>query len=133
LSPAVRPGISVMTGELGGDAIRSQVEPMLDLNEEIVAVLPGDGAAVVATTRKVVIVRDRAAHRPRSGLRSWDYWSIRSVAIQQPRYGQGRIALRTGPYPWQAVSVFFGIRHGAAAATLVEQIRLRIAQARRTS
>ena len=122
-----------MTDDAVADSIRSQVEPMLDVNEEIVAMLPGDGAAVVATTRKVVIVRDGAAHRPRSGLRSWDYWAIRAVAIQQPRYGQGRVAFRTGRYPWQAVSVFFGIRHGAAAATLVEQIRLRIAQVRRPS
>jgi len=120
-----------MTPETEDDAIRSQVEPMLDKDEAIVAILPGDGAAIVATTRKVVIVRDRAAHRPRSGLRSWDYWSIRAVAIQQPRYGQGRVAFRTGSYPWQVVSVFFGIRHGAAAATLVEQVRLRTAQARR--
>jgi hypothetical protein len=120
-----------MTAANEFDAIALQIEPLLDRDESIVASLPGDGAVIVATSRRVVIVRDGAAHRPRSGVRSMDYWSIRAVAIQQPRNGQGRVAFRTGPYPWQAVSVFFGIRHGAAAATLVEQIRVRIAQARR--
>jgi hypothetical protein len=113
------------------DDLRARIEPFLEATEEILAVLPGDGATMVATTQKVLIVRDRAVHRPRSGLRSWEYVAIRGVAVQQPRNGQGRIALRTGRYPWQAVSMFFGIRHGAAAAILVENIRGRIAQAQR--
>lgn len=46
-------------------------------------------------------------------------------------HGNGRIILRTGPYPWQAVSLFVDIQQWPAAERVVGQIRTRTARARR--
>jgi hypothetical protein len=98
----------------------------LEAGEVVVAELSGAGASLVATDRRVVIVRERAEFRSRNGVRSWDYARIAHVSLSPPMRGQAVIVIRTGPYPWQAVTMFFDSRMRAEAARVIGQIRKRL-------
>jgi hypothetical protein len=97
----------------------------LEADEDIVAILIGKGASLVATGRRVVILRDRSSYRPRTGVRSWPFERIVSVSLSEPHRGQARILLRTGKMPWEAVSVFFNARDWQEAEEIVALIRRR--------
>ena len=107
-------------------AMAASGEPVLDH-------VDGLGAALVITATRVIVVRQGAHFRPRNGVREWPHPGIRDVHVVQPRNGNGRIVLRTGPYPWQAVSLFVAAREWPAAERVVAQIRARVAQARRSA
>lgn len=101
-------------------------EPVLDH-------VDGLGAALVITATRAIVVRQGAHFRPRNGVREWPLSGIRDVHVAQPRHGNGRVVLRTGPYPWQAVSLFVGAGQWPAAERVVAQIRARVAHARRSA
>ncbi|TMF39063.1 MAG: hypothetical protein E6I26_05930 [Chloroflexi bacterium] len=96
-----------MTDRPDPDLTASRARESLEPEESVVAELSGTGAVLLATDRRVLIVRDRAGFRPRSGIRSWPYGDIVSVSLSRPVRGQGVFVVRSGTYPWQAVSVFF--------------------------
>jgi hypothetical protein len=98
----------------------------LEAGEVVVAELSGAGASLVATDRRVVIVRVRAEFRPRNGVRSWAYARIVPVSLSPSMRGHSVIVIRTGPYPWQAVTMFFDSRFRAEAARVIGQIRKRL-------
>jgi hypothetical protein len=99
--------------------------------ETILGQVEGLGATLVVTATRVIVVRQGAHFRPRSGVRAWPIDSLRAVQLVAPRNGNGRVVLRTGPYPWQAVSLFIAAAHWRAAERAVSQIRVRIAGAKR--
>jgi hypothetical protein len=101
--------------------------------ESVLAALTGDGASLFATEDRVVIVRDGSAFRPRSGIRSWTYDRIQGISLSRPNRGQARMVLRTGQYPWQAVSMFFGAEHWRDAERIVSSISDRLRPGRRRS
>jgi hypothetical protein len=113
-------------GEVG-----SSVLAMAALGEEIVDYVPGLGAELVITPTRVVVVRQGAHFRPRNGVRSWPYETLRDVQLTSPRHGNGRVVLRVGPYPWQAVSLFIGATEWAAAERVAGKIRVLVARTRR--
>jgi len=96
-----------MTDHPDSDLPAARARECLERGEVVVAELSGSGAVLLATDRRVLIVRDRAGFRPRSGIRSWPYADIVSVSVSRPVRGQGVFVVRSGTYPWQAVSVFF--------------------------
>lgn len=114
------------SGDLSWPAI-----PTDGLGEEIDDEVSGLGAALVLTPTRVIVVRQGAHFRPSSGVRAWPYRVIRSVQITPARHGNGRIVLRVGPYPWQAISIFIDAQRMPSAERLVNQLRTRVAQARR--
>lgn len=93
---------------------------------DVVAVLAGDGASLLATRDQVVILRDGTAFRPRTGVRSWSYDRILDVSLSQARHGQARIVIRTGRFPWEAVSMFFSSRNLPDAERMIREIRKRL-------
>jgi predicted deacetylase len=93
--------------------------------DDVLAVLPGNGASVLATPHQVVILRDGSTFRPRTGVRSWSYDQILDVSLSDPHRGQARIVLRIGRFPWEAVSVFFNARHLPEAERVIAEIRAR--------
>jgi hypothetical protein len=99
----------------------------LDDDEDVIAMLVGNGANLLATRRRIVIVRDGSGFRPRSGVRSWPYDRIVRVSLVQPTHGQARILVRTGDHPWQVVSMFFDSRRWPDAERLVGEIRRQVA------
>jgi hypothetical protein len=108
------------------DASGSALHDWLEPDEEVVAVLVGDGATLTATQRRVVIVRDGSEYRPRSGVRSWPYEQVVQVQLSRPQRGQARFVVRTGRYPWQAVSVFFNVRQWPDAERVVREVTRRV-------
>ena len=107
-------------------ATAASAEPVVDHVE-------GLGATLVVTPTRAIVVRQGAHFRPRSGVRDWPLRSLRDVQLAPPRNGNGRMVLRTGPYPWQAVSLFVSAQQWPAAERVVSQIRVRLAMARRLS
>jgi hypothetical protein len=74
----------------------------------------------------VVIVREGADFRPRNGVQSWAYSRIVGVSLSPPMRGQAVILVRTGRYPWQAVTMFFESRLRTEAERVIGQIRQRL-------
>jgi hypothetical protein len=95
----------------------------LEAEEGVVARLTGLGASLFVTTNRLVIVRDGAEFRPRSGIRSWPHDSITAVSLAPPKHGQGRIVVRAGPRPDDEVSMFFVVERWPDAANALAQIR----------
>ena len=108
----------VVATAVGGESITDQVE--------------GLGAVLVLTPTRTILVRQGAHFRPRNGVREWALSSLRDAQLAPPRNGNGRVVLRTGPYPWQAVSLFVSAQEWPAAERAVGHIRVRLAQARRS-
>lgn len=108
------------------DASEIDALDWLEANEVVVAVLSGAGASLVATDRRVVIVREGAEFRPRNGVRSWTYDRIVDVSLSPPMRGQAVIVIRTGRYPWQAVTMFFDSRLRPDAERVIGEIRKRL-------
>jgi hypothetical protein len=109
-----------------GEASRNGLKDWLEPDEVVVAVLAGDGATLSATETRVVIVRDGSEYRPKSGVRSWPYEQVSSVQLSRPQRGQARFVVRTGRYPWQAVSVFFNVSNQADAERMVREVSRRV-------
>jgi hypothetical protein len=97
----------------------------LEDGEDILMVLQGDGARLLATSWRVVIVRDGSGFRPRSGVRSWPYEQVERVSLVQPKRNQARILIRTGDPMSETVSMFFEARHWTDAEHLANEIRRR--------
>jgi hypothetical protein len=102
------------------------VTDWLEPEEEVIAILVGDGATLSATQHRVVIVRDGSEYRPKSGVRSWPYEQVTSVQLSRPQRGQARFVIRTGRYPWQAVSVFFNMTHLPDAERIAREVTRRL-------
>jgi hypothetical protein len=109
---------AMLAAELGGEPIADDVR--------------GLGATLVITATRAIVVHQGAHFRPRNGVRSWPFDLLRNAQLAAPRGGNGRVVLRTGPYPWQAISLFIAEDEWAAAGRVVAQIRARIAQAHRS-
>ena len=111
------------------DVERDGADPRrwLDADEIVIAALIGEGASLLATPRRIVLVREGSEFRPRSGVRSWPYDRIARVSLVRPRHGQARILLVTADHPRQPVSVFFDLRRWRDAARLAAEIRSRLA------
>ena len=115
-----------------GDA-ESSILAMAGVGKDIVDHVSGLGATLILTRTHAVVVREGAHFRPRSGVRAWTYAELRDVQLTGPRHGNGRLVLRTGPLPWQAVSLFIDAQQWSAAERVAGQIRIQTSRARRLS
>jgi hypothetical protein len=111
--------------------LESSVLAKAGLGKDIVDHVSGIGATLVITRTHAVVIRDGAHFRPRNGVRAWPYGEVRDVQLSAPKHGNGRLVLRTGQYPWQAVSLFVDTQQWAAAERVAGQIRIRTSHARR--
>jgi hypothetical protein len=108
------------SSDSGADA---DTGPSLEADELVVARLTGLGANLFVTARRLVIVRDGAATRPRSGIRSWPHHAIDRVWLSPPKRGQARIVVRAGPPPEAEVSMFFAAEAWPEAERTITEIR----------
>jgi len=111
--------------------LESSVLAKAGLGKDLVDHVSGIGATLVITRTHAVVIRDGAHFRPRNGVRAWPYGEVRDVQLSAPKHGNGRLVLRTGQYPWQAVSLFVDTQQWAAAERVAAQIRIRTSRARR--
>lgn len=112
--------------------LESSVLAMAGVGKDIVDHVTGLGATLILTRTHAVVVREGAHFRPRSGVRAWAYGVLRDVQLSAPRHGNGRLVLRVGPYPWQAVRLFIDAQQWTAAERVAGQIRIHASWARRT-
>jgi hypothetical protein len=116
-----------VTGSPEEERDRTDPRRWLDADEQVIAALTGDGASLLATPTRIVLVREGSEFRPRTGLRSWPYDRIVRVSLVQPRHGQARILVVTADNPRQPVSMFFELRRLRDAERLAAEIRRRVA------
>ena len=105
---------------------------MITDGESVLDHVVGLGATLIVTPTQLILVRQGAHFRPRTGVRAWPFDGIHDLRLFPPRNGNGRIVVLTGAYPWQAVSLFVGTEQWPVAERVVIEIRGRVAQARRT-
>ena len=106
--------------------------PIAGLDEDAVDQVSGLGATLILTPTRAVLIRQGAQYRPRSGVRSWPYSTMRDVQVVPPRHGNGRVVIRLGPYPWQSVNLFVDATEWTAAERVVGKIRAFVSRARRS-
>jgi len=106
--------------------------PIAGLDEDVVDQVSGLGATLILTPTRAVLIRQGAQYRPRSGVRSWPYSTMRDVQVVPPRHGNGRVVIRLGPYPWQSVNLFVDATEWTAAERVVGKIRAFVSRARRS-
>jgi hypothetical protein len=111
-----------VTGSSEPDA-KADLGLVLEAEETIVARLTGLGAMVIATTQRLVVVRDGAGFRPRSGVRSWPHDAKVKVSLAAPRQGQARIVVRGGGGADNEVSMFFTAERWPEAERLVSEVK----------
>lgn len=102
------------------------------LGEATLESVSGVGARLAVTPTRVVVVRDGAERRPRSGLREWPHGAI-DARMEPPRSGNGRIVLGTGMNPHHAVSLFIPVSAWPMAVRTVERIRVEARRVRRAA
>lgn len=102
------------------------------IGESTLESVTGLGASLAVTATRVVVIRDRAEHRPRTGLRSWSHGEV-DARLEPPRGGHGRIVLGTGANPYAAVSLVVPTIFWPVAVKAVERIRAEARRVRRTS
>ena len=104
--------------------------PDLGLEETLLAVLPGIGAIMFLTSRRVIVARDGAERRPRTGIVSYPLESVRHLRLELGSAPSGRIAVWTNSVQ-EAVSMFFDARSLDRAHELIDVARPLIARQRR--
>jgi hypothetical protein len=89
----------------------------------------GLGASLVVTETRVVLIRDGANRRPRSGVRAWPHAGIQ-VHLDPPRRGGGRVVLSVGSDAGSVVSLFVAAVEWPSAERVAREIRRQAAKAR---
>jgi hypothetical protein len=101
-----------------------------DDGETLRAVLRGVGASLLLTDARLILVRDRAGHRPMSGVQTVTIDRIGQIAIELGTGQSGRVVVHDlTRREWS--SVFFDARSVDRARALVDLARPMIARARR--
>jgi hypothetical protein len=122
---ASEPDDSDREGERKGPDTAEGVPP-----EALLVVLRGIGSWMFLTDRHLIVARDGADWRPRSGYRFLSLDSIRHIRIELGSAPSGRIAVwSTGAE--EVISMFFDARSLDRAQELVEVARPLIARSRR--
>jgi hypothetical protein len=118
---------------MSGDSPEVDGSLWLEADESVVAQVSGLGASLYLTTQRLVLVREGAEFRPRSGVRSWPHDALRAVLLSPTKHGQARIAVKAGPRAEDVVSMFFAEEDGRDAALMIREIRrlLRLGGSRR--
>ena len=101
------------------EAIRTALAPVLGPAERVDRVVPAVGCALVLTDTRLILVRDGAAHRPRSGVRDW--LLDRDIRIRIAP-GRDRLVIERGN---ASASVFLTRQLVDGAIDLVIEVRKR--------
>ena len=104
------------------DAIRAALDPVLESSERVERVVPAVGSSLVLTDRRLLVVREGASYRPRSGVRSWLLDRALTLRLAPARRETARLEIeRSG----RSASVFLAGEHVEEARTLIAEIRSR--------
>jgi hypothetical protein len=114
----------------GDDEAVRVASSVVGSREELLCALRGVGSTMLLTTTRIVVARDGAERRPRSGVQSFPLGRIQQLGIELGTGPSGRIVVWTGELE-EAVSMFFEARALERAEALVGAARPLIARRRR--
>ena len=102
------------------EAAREAIEAVLEPAESVVFVAPAVGSSLVLTQHRLMVVRDGASFRPKTGVRTFELAS--GVAI---RIGPGRrlVIIESGG---KTINLFVRSEQLARAEAFVAEVRRRI-------
>ncbi len=106
--------------EPGTEAVRNAIAASLGPSERVDRVVPAVGCALVLTNERLLVVREGASYRPKSGVRDWPL--DRDSRIQMAPGGQHRLILERYD---QTASVFLTRAQVDAAVDLITEVRQR--------
>ena len=112
------PALAQLSGPTA-DALREAVDP----DEQITHVVPAIGCTIALTERRLIIVRDGADFRPKTGVRRWNLDEDLTVRTGFLRHGTGSIAVH---WDRNATSVFVQAEHWDEALKLSAAARHRL-------
>ena len=104
------------------DAARTAIAAVLDPAESVDFVAPAVGSWLVLTQRRLIVVRDGASFRPKSGVRSFALGSGLSMRVGPARR---RVIIESDG---RAINVFVRSEQLAQAEAFVAEVRRRIYQ-----
>jgi hypothetical protein len=113
---------SVMTPDAGSPAAPEGAPP-----DALLVVLRGIGAWMFLTDQHLIVARDGADWRPRTGFRAYSLDSIRHIRIELGSAPSGRIAAWTTGAE-EVISMFFDVRSLDRAHELLDVARPLIAR-----
>jgi hypothetical protein len=104
------------------DATAAVLEPLLEANELVHGSARVVGCTLVLTDRRLFLVRDGAAHRPKTGVRTWPLDPRLTMRIGPNRHGSNRLVIECCGH---AASAFLSSIHLAELQTLIDATLLR--------
>ena len=102
-----------------GGLLRGALAP----TERLTHAVPAIGCTIALTTRRLFILRDGSAFRPKTGVREWPLETSLDVKPGLVRHGSGSLVIRQGR---DVTSVFIATEEWAAALQLIGALRARI-------
>jgi hypothetical protein len=103
-------------------AAHEAIDAVLDPGESVEFVAPAVGSSLVLTQRRLIVVRDGANFRPRSGVRSFELDPGLSIRVGPARR---RVIIEAEA---STINVFVRSEQLAQAEALVAEVRRRIYQ-----
>ena len=110
-----------MIGRMSLDTAEALRE-VLDQGESILGALPSLGSALVLSDRRLIIIRDGRAFRPRTGIRSWPLGPGLQVELGPLRNGAGSLLIDRER---GAISFFVAERDWQDAIWIVDEAQRR--------
>ena len=117
MEPSAR-AVELLRGPTGG-VLRATLQP----TERLTHAVPGIGCTILLTTGRLLVLREGAAFRPKTGVREWAIEETLEVRPGLVRHGSGSLVIRKGR---DVTSVFVPTGEWAAALQLVGALRTRI-------
>jgi hypothetical protein len=102
------------------EAARQAIEAVLDSAESVDFVAPAVGSSLVLTERRLIIVRDGASFRPKSGVRSFELETGLSIRVGPKRR---HVIVESAGHP---INLFLRSDQLAQAEAFVAEVRRRI-------
>jgi len=121
MEPSER-ALDLLRGPTGG-MLRAALAP----SERLTHAVPAVGCTLVLTTRRLLVIREGSAFRPKSGVRDWPLDPSLDVRTGLVRHRSGSLIIRHGR---EMTSVFVPSEEWAAAVQLIGALRSRTRRAR---
>ena len=102
------------------DDTRAALASLLEPGEDVDLVAVGVGCTLVLTDRHLLLVRDGAYYRPRSGVQAWALDRGTSLRLTPARRTTSRLVITDGK---RSASVFVTIEQQPSIADLVAAVR----------
>ena len=104
-------------------AIGERLGVFLGSDEVVTHVVPALGAIIVLTDRRIIVIREGGASRPRTGLRDWALEAPLMIRVGLVRHGTGSLLIQRDR---SVTNVFVGREHWREALRLIAAVRRRI-------